>query len=132
MAVTNFLEREFSGKWAYDTSLQIKREGELWDIPVINQSIELILGTLIGERFFNPMFGSNLPLRIFENIDESTGEQIIEDVIGAIKRWEDRIYIIEEEVRLTVSPDEHFIIIDIPYILRRDGRKSRFEKKIFA
>jgi phage baseplate assembly protein W len=117
--------------WAYDISKNVISQGEIKDLDVINQSIELILTTLLGERFFNVSFGSDLQLKIFDNINKNSGEQIIDDVIEAIKRWEDRIIILEDDVKLIISSDSNYMILIIPYIIRRLNIKSRFQKKIY-
>lgn len=122
--------KEFTDLWAYDISYFIKNKGDIRDEDVLNQSIELILSTSFGERFFNPSFGSNFPNRIFDTMDEAFGERLIDDVVKAINKWEDRIIIIEDQVRLRLIPDQHVVYIDIPYVIRRDGRMSRFRKKI--
>lgn len=124
--------RQFTDNWAYDISLMLKNKAEIYDEDVINQSIEMILGTAYGERFFNPAFGSSLPYKIFETINESSGEQLIDDIVGQLKRWEDRIVILERQIELKINPDENYIILNIPYIIKRTGKSSKFIKKIIA
>ena len=42
--------RNISEKWAYDIDKNPIDQGEIWDVDCINQSIEMILGTMPGER----------------------------------------------------------------------------------
>jgi len=119
-----------STNWAFDLDKDMSTNGELKDVDVINQSIEMILSTLPGERLFNPTFGSDFQLRIFDTMDVDFLEVLIDDTLGAIKRWEDRIIIIDEEVRLTVNPDGNSAFIFIPYIIKDRQLKAEFKRKI--
>lgn len=123
-------DREWADSWAYDMDKKVLRKGEIWDVDVINQSIEMILGTLYGERIFNPSFGCGLQLKIFDTITESSGEEILEEISVALKRWEDRITVLENEMRLYFNEDSHTLLITIPYIIREREIKSIFKKKI--
>lgn len=123
-------QREYSDSWAYDLSNNVVDKGEIFDVDVINQSIENILMTLIGERIFNISFGSNLMLRVFELASAQKGEQLLNDVSQTIKRWDDRIDIIDSEMKLEIDVDNNSAVIDIPYRIRNTGIKSRFKKKI--
>jgi phage baseplate assembly protein W len=123
---------QYTNKWAYDLSLDMNRDGEINDVDVINQSIELILTTLRGERLFNPSFGSDFQLRIFDNIDNGFLEMLIDDTVNSIKKWETRITILESEVRLMVNPDQNSATITIPYIINGKSIKAEFNKKIIG
>ena len=90
----------------------------------------MILTTLRGERLFNPAFGSDFTLRIFDTIDENMLEQLIDDTVGAIKRWEPRITIIESAVSLVVRPDSNAVFISIPYVINGRNIKATFEKQM--
>jgi phage baseplate assembly protein W len=122
--------KQFSDKWAYDIAKDIYKNGEVNDSDVINQSIELILGTAYGERFFNSSFGSSLPNRLFDSMDINYGERILDDIVVAINRWEDRITILENEMRMVISNNQNSVKITIPYIVKRNGQVGYFKKKI--
>lgn len=126
------VERKFVDNWAYDINIDVIKGGEVYDIDTINQSIELILGTLPGERLFNPSFGSNFQLRVFDAMDENTGARLLEDAVNAIKRWEDRVTVIENEVELNLYPDENTMVLTIPYYINERNIKSVFKKKIIV
>tara|TARA_Y100000310_G_C20704363_1_gene833716 strand:+ start:1745 stop:2134 length:390 start_codon:yes stop_codon:yes gene_type:complete len=120
---------KFSDTWAYDLDKELTR-GEITDVDVINQSIEAILSTLPGERLFNPQFGSNFQLRIFDTMDEDFLETLIDDTVGALQRWESRITIIEEDFRINIFTDSNSVDIFIPYIINERRLKAAFERKI--
>lgn len=117
-------------RWAYDLSNKPITKGEIWDTDVINQSIENILSTTFGERLFNPNFGSPLTAYLFEGITQENGERLLDSVIESIKRWEDRVYILENQARLFVSQDTNEIRLYLPYRIKRNNIVSNFDKKI--
>ena len=130
MANVPTIDKEYSSRWAYDISKRVIAKGEIFDTDVIDQSIEMILTTYPTERFFNPSFGSLLLARIFEVITDEDAEVLLDDVAEAIKTWEDRVFLIEKKMRIDFSPDDGFVILTIPYVVRRTGLKSTFQKKI--
>jgi len=119
-----------SDRWAYDISQNVITKGEIYDVDVINQSIENILMTMVGERIFNVTYGSNIILRVFESITPQSGEQILNDVVATIKRWENRISIIESDIHLTIDTDSNSALIEVPYRILNSGLTSTFKKKI--
>jgi phage baseplate assembly protein W len=119
-----------SSNWAYDLSKNAISEGELRDVDVINQSIELILTTSYGERSFNLNFGSGLPRKLFESMSPSLAEDILNDAAAALKRWETRITVIESQMRVISSSDQNSVILVIPYFINSINISSVFQKKI--
>jgi phage baseplate assembly protein W len=120
----------FSDTWAYDLHKNPLSDGEAYNEEAINISIENILSTSFGERLFNPNFGSVLPLQVFENINKDSGEMILDEIINNIKQWEDRIFILEKKAKLIIKYDENTLILQIPYVIKRSGVSSTFDKKI--
>ena len=124
--------RNISERWAYDIDKNPIDQWEIWDVDCINQSIELILGTLPGERIFNPSFGFGLQYRIFNLFSPDQAESILDEISSALKKWEDRITIIERQMRVIANVDNNSIILIIPYIIKRNQIKSIFKKKIVS
>jgi phage baseplate assembly protein W len=124
--------RDISDNWAYDIDKNPIDQGEIWDVDCINQSIEMILGTVPGERLFNPSFGLGLQYRIFNISSPQEAESLLDSVAGAIKTWEDRITVIEKDMRIIASVDAHTIILIVPYIINKNNIQSTFKKKIFS
>ena len=116
--------------WAKDVSYDLIKDGEIVDEDVISQSIESILGTRKGERLFNLNFGSNFTLRLFDNMDPSYLERLLDDTASAIELWEDRVTVLKETMKLLVDPDMNAATIVIPYIINASGRVSEFKKKV--
>ena len=126
------MTRELSDRWAYDIDKNPIDNGEIWDGDVLNQSIELILSTNYGERLFNPSFGVGLQRRIFEIISPADAEDFLDEIALAIKTWEDRVTLIESQMRIISNADRNSIILIIPYIIKRTNVKSVFKKKILS
>jgi phage baseplate assembly protein W len=62
------------------------------DIDLLKSSINMILGTRIGERVMNPAFGSRLyEIPLTQQVDAVTQILVQEHVIDAINRWEPRV-----------------------------------------
>jgi len=125
-------QRTISSRWAYDIDKNPIDQGEIWDADVINQSIELILGTAPYERVFNPAFGFGLQFKIFNLATNSELESLLDEVAIAISTWEDRITVIEKEMRVITDVDRNSAIIVIPYVINRTQIRSTFKKKIFS
>lgn len=128
MAINNII----SDKWAYDVPLDTFSYGEIYNTDVIDQSIEMILSSLMGHRLFNRSFGTDFALRLFDNMDTSFGNRLLKDTVIAIKRWENRIIVLDDQVRLVLDPDKNRALIEIPYYIPHVGIKSTFKKKIIG
>lgn len=120
----------FKQNWAYDLSKDALSKAEILDVSVINQSIEMILTTNYGDRVFNPYFGSTFSLNIFEGFSQQKGESIINDMVASIKKWENRITIDEQNIKLKFTSETGVLEIYIPYVINRERIKSFFMKKI--
>jgi phage baseplate assembly protein W len=118
-------------RFAYDLSKDIINEGEIWDVDVINQSIEMIIGTSYGERLFNIGFGSTLSLSLFETMSNSETNRLIKDLIKSIELWEDRVTILSSEVSL-ISNSDNSLTLYIPYSINKNNIKSIFQKKLIT
>lgn len=117
-------------RWATDLDIDFASKGEVYDIDVINRSIELILSTSYGERLFNPTFGSNLQNRLFEGLTEANCENILDEVISDIKRWENRIIILDNECRMSVNMEQHTVLLYIKYVVKNYNLSGLFKKQI--
>ena len=55
---------------------------------------------------------------------------MLTSLLSAIKKWEDRIFIIESKIKLTIDPDNNSAFISIPYIIKERQLKAAFQRKI--
>jgi len=119
-----------SDNWAQDLDKNGTSNGEIKDTDVLAQSIEMILVTIYGERLFNLTFGCSLTRKVFENMSPALAEELLDEVAAAIKRWEDRIQVIEAQMRLIFNRDQNSLILIIPYYVKKTGVTSVFKKKL--
>jgi len=122
--------KQYASEWAFDMEIQALKSDGITNVDVINQSIEMILATPLTSRLFNLAFGSNFSLRIFDNMDVDYLQEVLNDTLEAIKRWEDRIIIIEDSVRLNANADKNTITLTIPYIIKEREILGVFSKVI--
>ena len=126
------MKRTLSDNWAYDIDKNPIDHGEIKDVDVINQSIEMILATIPGERVFNPSFGFGLQQRIFNIMSIDQAESILDEIVEVLKRWEDRITVVADQMRFIANTDSGTAIIIIPYIVNLNKVRSVFKKKILS
>lgn len=81
----------------------------------INRSIALILLTAKGELFFNPEFGSDLRLYVFESVNDLVVEALTSEIINSINRWESRIQVDKDNISIEQADDR--LKIHISYTL---------------
>jgi phage baseplate assembly protein W len=67
----------------------------------IARSIRNLVLTYQGERFFNPILGSNVSRLLFENVDDITASAIQEEIRTSIENFEPRVNLLSVDV----SPD---------------------------
>ena len=122
----------YSDTWAYDLHKNIISKGEVYNTDVIDSSIESILSTSYGERFFNPYFGSVLAGLLFEGITVESAETLLDQIIDNIETWEDRITIDRPNSTITIIRDENALIISLPYTINKTAIQSSFERKVYV
>lgn len=89
-----------------DISLSFKPHPVTGDIPVlkneraINKSVQNIVETIPGEKFFNPNFGSDIRGMLFELVDFGTSAIIEEQILTSINNYEPRV----NNVKVSVNP----------------------------
>ena len=87
-------------------------------LQAIDQSIGLILRTAKGELFGDPEFGCNLYSYLYKYDGPALYKLIKTDVSESLNRWDNRIYVAEEDVECTSNPNDKMIDISINYHLR--------------
>ena len=64
----------------------------------IARSIRNLIMTVPGERFFNPILGSDVTGLLFENIDELTAEEISDQIRITVENFEPRVVLTDFDV----------------------------------
>ena len=88
------------------------------DINLIEGNIIQILGTRKGERVMLPEFGSNIRKFIHEPLDHITCALLRVEIFDAIKRWEPRIIIDQNNSKVTPYPEEFKVRAELRYLLK--------------
>ena len=105
MAVTR-ISRAFK-----DINLSFEPHPITNDLPIlknesaIRRSVRNIVQTIPTEKFFNPVFGSDVYKSLFDFVDFGTAAIIKDQIITAIKNFEPRVTNVR--VRVDPSPDEN-------------------------
>ena len=61
----------------------------------IARSVRNIVFTLPGEKFFDEDFGSRISASIFENIDEISAAEIVDEIKQSINNYEPRVELLD-------------------------------------
>ena len=104
-----------------DMNTQYQIDGQdilLENVKAINNQIFNILTTVPGERIFEPEFGSDLPLLLFEPIDDITAWQMETAIYQALERWQPRIQVIYNATSVVANPDLQSFDCTIAYQVR--------------
>ncbi len=107
MADVNRISRSFK-----DISLSFLPHPVTGDIGVlkneraIKQSVRNIVETIPGEKFFAPLFGSNVRGQLFENANYAAAFAIEEQILFALQNYEPRIDDIVVKVDLFLDQNE--------------------------
>ena len=89
-----------------DISLSFKPHPVTGDLPVlkneraINKSVQNIVETIPGEKFFNPNFGSDVRSMLFELVDFGSSALIEDQILTSINNYEPRV----NNVTVTADP----------------------------
>lgn len=86
---------------------------DLKNIDAINRSIQNLILTNRGERFFNQELGSTITGLLFEPSNRITAKQIEDNIRDTMRLYEPRVDIIELQV--TESDEEHAYNVKFVY-----------------
>ncbi len=81
------------------------------------ESIQLIIGTALGERPMRPEFGCGVHDYIFEAVDAYTVGRLEHEIREALERWEPRIEVLDVDFDFS-GTERGELLIDIGYRLR--------------
>jgi len=104
-----------------DISLDYKHDGDIKDnegINAIKNSITNIFKTFQGSRRMVPSFALPIFNLLFEQVDETTLNELEDLIFHAISIWEDRIYVTNLEA--VGDPDRNKIDVLLEFRLKND------------
>ena len=88
----------------------------------IKESIIIILNTIIGERVMRPDFGANLEDMLFEKINITTLNMIVNRMKRAFMNHESRIEV--HDIDMTPNASEGMIQITVKYSIRSTNTRT--------
>lgn len=104
-----------------DISLSLKTNPLTRDIidlkneTAIARSLQNLVLTINGERFFNPLIGSGVNRLLFENVDEFIADSIKTQIEISINNYEPRVEL--KSVEVTPNYDENKFDVVIVYTI---------------
>lgn len=89
------------------------------DAAAVRQSIKNLLLTNESEKPYLPKYGGNLGSLLFENMDENTGQEIIDRVETAIALYEPRAKV--RKVRVFANPNVNSVSVVVEFRVVQTG-----------
>jgi hypothetical protein len=84
----------------------------------IEGQIRNVLSTIIGSEDFEPTYGCDLPLELYEPISPLTGFLLESDVIVALGTWMGGVISVGANLTIVALEDEDGYTINIPYYIK--------------
>lgn len=104
-----------------DISLSLKSNPLTKDLSIlknesaISRSIQNLVLTIKGEKFFEPTVGTSINSLLFENVDFSTARRLQSEIAEVIENNEPRVELLETVV--TPDYDEGAMNVTITYLI---------------
>jgi len=89
----------------------------VYAIEEINGLIINVLTTRIGEEWWEPLYGSNLPLRVFDPINDTTAWLLQHDIEDALATWVPLITVDRSSSKIKPYPDLKLYDIQLAYVV---------------
>lgn len=98
------------------------------DEVAVKKQILNILGTPIGTEDFMPRYGSNLPYRLFDFINEITAHLMYLDTVAALETWmANRIRLLTPGTDIIPTLDEDGYTINLSYVILTNRVTTQFQ-----
>lgn len=120
------MAEQFLGKgWSFPPTFDNRTKGVVMTEGEddIRGSLEILLGTRIGERIMRPGYGMSLDRLMFEGIDTSLVAMLEKDLEFAIALFEPRIKLTELAV-LSDQQTEGRLLIVVEYVVRSTNTRN--------
>jgi len=77
----------------------------------IARSVRNIVFTLPGEKFFDEGFGSQISASLFENMDEISADQIVDEIRQSIENYEPRVNLLDVQAFPNFDNNQFDVVI---------------------
>ncbi len=119
-------DKEFQGQgWMFPPrfDLQLRKTAVVSGEKSILTSLDILMGTSMGERLMQPLFGTDLHPHFFKNGDLGTATKIETLITDAIIEYEPRIS--TNKVSVDISRlNEGILTVTIDYTVRRTNSRN--------
>jgi hypothetical protein len=125
---TGFQQDDFLGKgWSFPPTFEGGQRGVLMveKNKDIQESLQILLTTAVGERIMQPRYGCNMDEMVFETLDTTTKTIIKDKIRTAILFFEPRIDVVSIAMN-AVNSLEGEILIEIEYVVRATNSRFNF------
>ncbi|WP_132056071.1 GPW/gp25 family protein [Pseudocnuella soli] len=125
---TGFQQDDFLGKgWSFPPTFDQGQKGVLMmeKVEDIQQSLQILLTTAVGERIMHPRYGCNMDEMVFKALDTTTKTIIKDKIRTAILFFEPRIDVVGIAMN-AVNELEGEILIEIEYVVRATNSRFNF------
>ena len=96
-----------------------------YDSDAVAGQIEMVIGTLIGSDEFEPTFGSNVLMRLFDPSVQSTLSRMELEILMDLKKWLDgRLDFLSVTCSRNSTTGDVYVLI--PYRIRLSGEKQSY------
>ena len=82
----------------------------------IARSVKNIVFTVPGEKFFNENFGSEISAVLFENIDDITAGQIVDEITQSIENYEPRVNLLKVQAFPNFDNNQFDVVVNYKII----------------
>jgi phage baseplate assembly protein W len=99
-----------------DLTFSVKDNGELYvkrDAAAVKQAVKNLIQTNFFEKPFLPFYGGNVRALLFELVDDTTSQEVYDNITAAIERYEPRAQIRNLDVNL--QPDQNSLRVTIEF-----------------
>lgn len=84
------------------------------DVDAVNQNILMIITTPVRSKWFRPRIGSNIPLYLFDPVDDHTAQRIRTEILTLFPRNGEYRFTVENVIVIPV-PDEQYHYVSMTY-----------------
>ena len=126
--MANSTANDFLGRgWTFPPTFDMSLKGVVMAEKTddIEQSLQVLLSTAVGERIMEPKYGCNMDELLFASLDTATITLIKDKIQTAILYFEPRI----DARRIDLNTDnilDGIIIVEIEYIVRATNSRFNF------
>lgn len=125
---SNELENHFLGSgWAFPVTFSVGnyRLSTSWYEDNVNDSINIILQTNIGERSMQPNFGSGMQQYFFRKMSDNLKGQLADSVKNALLHYEPRITV--QDVKVSYADIVNGLVeINIFYVYNQTNSRHNY------